>query len=133
MRLIPLAVAAAVCLILAPASGSNAQETKRAKPAETTAPASIDYTRYNQLVEENPLAMAGSEKFKDKWAFHYNEMSLEGFVEARQRIRIREAGLDRPKPKPRDLANYEKERRSALFHVPKCDKGTFSKEKGKCI
>ena len=37
-----------------------------------------------------------------------------------------------PKPTEKDVAMQEKERMLAL-RVPKCDIGTFSKEKGKCI
>jgi len=111
-----------------------------ARPIQPTAPAvapakpaEIDHTRFDELVQENPRAMAGTEEHRDKWALYYNALTPEQFEQARQKIRIREAGLDRPKSTERDLANYEKERRAAVAHVPRCKSGTFSKEKGKCI
>lgn len=118
---------------VAPAAAPATPPAKTAKLAEAPGTAPIDYTRLNELVDENPRAMAGYEAYKDDWAIRYSKMSQEDFEAARQRIRIREAGLNRPPKTSRDLANYEKERRAAISKVPKCDIGAFSKEKGKCV
>jgi len=146
MRSKLFAAIAACCLAAALTTSAYAQawpprvRTIPIVPATPTPPAEeetatvvINYTRYNQLVKEAPRYMARFERQRNPLALRYQIMTDEEFEEVRQKIRVHEAGIDRPKSKPRDLANYEKERRAAIARVPKCDKGIFSKKKGKCV
>ena len=94
----------------------------------------IDYTRYEQVVQQCPTVMEPYAPQKDTLAIMYNAKNEQQFDGVLQDCRNKEATLKYPGPKPteKDLAMQEKERTLAL-RVPKCDIGTFSKEKGKCI
>ena len=118
-----LVAAAAICVAVFPSQATKAQD----KP--------IDYIRYEELERQCPTVMASHAPRKEELALHYNGKSDRQFDNVLHDCRAKEADLQypRPQPKQRDIAIYERERRAAALKVPKCDIGTFSKEKGKCI
>ncbi len=134
-RKLATVLALTALLVFLPVSGSKAQEAKTEKPTGSKAMIEVDYTNYELMVQDCPTVMAQFDARKDELALHYMTQSSQELEKSRAICRSQEKTAKYPPPRStnRDRANYEKERRAATTKAPRCDKGIFSKDKGKCI